>query len=116
MARWLAPSTGIVGVGWAIDTAAPHAMLIPARIVGVLGILPLELAIVLIATLISGVALIAVLSTDQIRRDAAAEVLNRLLNALTRRPPTPVPGPGEITHESSDDRISRSCREAPRPR
>lgn len=115
MARWLAPSAGILGVGWAIVTAVPHAMLIPALIVGVLGILPLELAITLIVTLISGVALIAVLSTDQIRRDVAAEVLDRLLNALTRRPPTPVQGPGEITHESSDDRIGRSCCEAPRP-
>ncbi|MBV9013261.1 MAG: hypothetical protein JO272_14650 [Pseudonocardiales bacterium] len=116
MARWLAPSAGIVGVGWAIDTAVPHAMLIPAHIVGVLGVLPLELAITLIVTLISRVALIAMSSTDQIRRDAATEVLDRLLNALTRRPLTPVPGPGEITHASSDDRIARSCREAPPPR
>jgi hypothetical protein len=52
---------------------------------GLVGCLPLELTI----TLITGLALVAVLSPDQTRREAAAEVLDQLLSALTHRPPRP---------------------------
>jgi hypothetical protein len=89
MARWPAPSAGIVGVGWALVTAVPHATLGSALVVGVVGCLPLELTITLIATLITGLALVAVLSPDQTRREAAAQVLDQLLSALTHRPPRP---------------------------
>jgi hypothetical protein len=85
MARWLAPSAGIAGVGWALVTAVPHATLGSALVMGVVGCLPLGLTI----TLITGLALVAVLSPDQTWREAAAEVLDQLLSALTHRPPRP---------------------------
>jgi hypothetical protein len=87
MARWLAPSAGVVG--GTLVTAVPHPMLEPALLIGVLGSLPLTLTITLIAALITGLAMVAVLSTDQIRREAATEILDQLLSALTRRPPRP---------------------------
>lgn len=85
MAKWLAPSAGVVGVGWAMVTAVPHSTLGPALLVSVSAGLPLLLAI----ALITGLALVAVFSPDQIRRTAATEILDRLLSALARRPPRP---------------------------
>lgn len=82
MARWLAP--GAVAMGGASVTAVQHATLGPVlMIAGVLGGLPL----LLITTLITTLALVAVYSPRRTRRATAEKILHRLLSVLTRPPP-----------------------------
>lgn len=87
VAGWLGPGFGVGSAALAI-TLQP-ALLVPILVTGVaLGGLPM--------LLITALALIAVLSSDPTRRDAAEKILDRLLTTL--RPPkraTPTPRRGK---------------------
>lgn len=75
MRKWLVPGAGIAG-GMLVAAGQPAALGPVLVIVGVLGGLPL--------LLITMLALVAVFSSQRVRRGAAEKILGQLLNALTQ--------------------------------
>lgn len=105
MARWLAPSAGLAGVGWALVTAVPHATLGSALVMGVVGCLPLGLTITLIrhADHRVGAGGGVVARSDPARGGGRGP---RSAAQCADSPTIPtVEHPHDTTHESFDDKI-----------